>query len=70
MGPPLSSFPHVGKLDRGQSHHYTFFYLANFTPLSTVSQGGNREFTWSGFPLMLVLTHAKVRMGDMDQPYR
>jgi hypothetical protein len=42
--------------------------IMGFSPLSTILQGGDREFCWSGSPLTFVLIHAKVGMRDMGQP--
>jgi hypothetical protein len=55
--------------DIGQRTAPSFFFsLPTSLSLSTISQGGDREFSWSGFPLMLVFTHAKVGTSDMGQP--
>ncbi len=45
-------------------------FILTLLPLSTISQGGDREFSWVGPPLMLVLTYiyAKVRTSNMGQP--
>ncbi len=59
MGPPLSSFPHMGTWDRGQSININFTIILTSLPLSTILQGGNRELSWLGSPLMFVLTHAR-----------
>jgi hypothetical protein len=45
----------------------TFITVPALLSLSTVSQGGDREFNWSGSLLMFVLTHAKVGTSDMVQ---
>jgi uncharacterized membrane protein len=54
----------------GDSPIIQLFSLLILLPLSTVLQKGNREFSWSGFPLMLVLTHAKVGRVTWESPHR
>ncbi len=67
MGPPLSSFPCMRTQDGGQPHH-SYFLKLTLLPLSTILQGGDREFSWVGPPLTLVLTYAKVRTSSTGQP--
>ncbi len=54
----------------GDSPIIQLFSILILLPLSTVLQKGNREFSWSGFPLMLVLTHAKVGRVTWESPHR
>jgi hypothetical protein len=58
--------PLCGDIRRGPA--LSILFVAGFTPLSTYSQGGDREFSWSGLPLMPVLTNAKVRTSNTGQP--
>jgi hypothetical protein len=57
----------MGTQDRGQPIHKTCSIILSLLPLSTVSQGGDRAFSWSDLPLVSVLTHAKVKMKDTGQ---
>jgi hypothetical protein len=68
MGPPPPSFPQMGTYDGRQPIHRSFIIIPTLLPLSTISQGGNREFSWSGSPPMFVLSYAEVGTGDMGQP--
>jgi hypothetical protein len=61
---PLS---HTWGQRTGDSSFNKLFSILFLLPLFTVLQGGDREFIWSGFPLMVVLTHAKVGTSDVGQ---
>jgi hypothetical protein len=72
MGSGLDGFSSVLIPLRGDLGQGTIpsldFYRADFTPSFHHLQGGDREFSWSGPPLMFVLTPAKVRTSYMGQP--
>ncbi len=63
---PCPLFPAWGH--RTGDSFFTSYSQPTLLPLSTISQVGDREFSWSGFPLMLVLMNAKVRTSDTGQP--